>query len=174
MKGFASSRAIIAGTQRITAHSVAHLIMSRRPGSGIWSQTLDAWQYGFSAPIIGQRDEATGVSLFFVQSEKFSDRYYIVCQRANGDWYFSGDEKLREKYLGKVQAMLQAEQAEAVEELAPGTPVPAALPQAGVRLVREELAERRARKLAAMKQEAFEYACARVRAIERRAAGRAA
>jgi hypothetical protein len=79
--------------------------MAYAPGSGIWSQTLDRDKYGFTAPVVGQRDEATGVSLFFVQSVRFLDRYYIVCQRADGTWHFSGDPKLADKYIGKAQAL---------------------------------------------------------------------
>jgi hypothetical protein len=198
MKGFTSSRAIIAGTQRITAHSVANLIMSRPAGSGIWSQTLDATQYGFEAPIVGQSDESTGISLFFVQSEKFADRYYIVCERANGYWYFSGDEKLREHYLGRVQAMRLEQEAEEVvaqpvaEVEAPVAEVVAATPRrsappdihcgswnggASIFISDEEMAEIRSRVRAATpptilaaqdKEDAFLRVWAEVEAIHHR------
>jgi hypothetical protein len=116
MKGFQSSRAIIAGTQRITASSVGRLIASRPAGSGIWSQTLDGVSNGFDAPIVERAMDATGNSIFFIQSEKFEDRYYAVCQRANGDWHFSGDPKLAEKYIVRVWAFLIENATETIED----------------------------------------------------------
>ena len=163
MKGFQSSRAIIAGTQRITATSVRNLISHCQPGEGIFHQTTTG---DYSEQVVEVNDEERGLTYYLVESEKFTGRYYLLRQFPNGAWRFSGDDKLKEKYIAKVEAMVQATQAaETAEEVAPETPVPAVSP-AAVHMNHEELAERRARKLAAMKKEAFEHACSQVRAIE--------
>jgi len=76
-------------------------------GEGILSQTR---HFPGSSDIIEQVDARTGQSIYFVQSDRFAGRYYLVCQRPNG-WYFSGDDRLAARYIAKVEAMREKRQA---------------------------------------------------------------
>lgn len=142
------------------------------PGEGITALTCDGTRYGFTSPV-AIRQRADGTTIYFIESETFKGRYFGLYQQG-GSWILVGesDDSISRTHkrhcISKVEAFQATQQAEAVEELAPETPVPAALSLASVRIDHEELAERRARKLAAMRQEAFEQVAARVRAIETR------
>src|SRR5258707_12644780 len=99
MKGFSSSRAIIAGKQRITAHSVRNLIAACQPGEGIAHQTIAG---SYSEPVVEVVDEERGLTYYLVESEKFQGRFYLLRQCENGTWRFSGDDKLAARYIAKV------------------------------------------------------------------------
>lgn len=78
---------------------------------GIFSQTCTAPD--FQDAIVERIDPRTGRTVYFVQSDKFAGRYYTVCQRPSGAWYFSGDDRLASHYIAKVEAMLSSRQTSA-------------------------------------------------------------
>lgn len=105
-KGFRTRRTY-AAAHRISAPR-SGAIYATESGEGILHQTCSGDAQGFSTPVV-ERRRADGTPLFFVASEKFTDRYYALYQQKNGSWFFSGDIKLLPRYVAKVEAF-RAEQ----------------------------------------------------------------
>lgn len=155
MKGYRSSRAIIAGKQRITAQSVRNLISHSQPGSGIFNHTVAANETLTEEVVARTYDN--GTPYFLVRSEKFPSRYYIVHEDASG-WHVFGvkNQQLADRYIAKAEAF-RAEAAPDGE---------------GVDIVNtlsgpvEEVADVAAERAALERREAFDRLRLQIRAME--------
>lgn len=117
MKGYPSSRAIIASKQRITPRSVGNLLSWSQPGSGIFNHTISANETLTEEVVARTYDN--GTPYFLVRSEKFPDRYYIVHEDASG-WHVYGvkNQQLADRYIAKAEVFRAESAIEEVVEVA--------------------------------------------------------
>lgn len=102
-KGFRTRRTYAADHRSSAPRRSGAAIYATEAGEGIMNQTCSGARQGFTTPVV-ERQRADGSPLYFVQSEVFPDRYYGLYRQADGSWFFSGDAKLAEKYIAKVEA----------------------------------------------------------------------
>jgi len=107
--GFRTRRTYAADHRSSAPRRSGAAIYATEAGEGIQSQTCSGARQGFTTPVVqGQR--ADGSPLFFVESERFQDRYYGLYRKADGTWFFSGDAKLSDRYIAKVEAFIAGQQ----------------------------------------------------------------
>lgn len=79
-------------------------IYATRVAEGILRQTIEV--PSGTDPVVACFDKSRDIHYFAVVSEKFPTRAYIVRQLPDGSWYFSGDARLKDRYIQNVQAFL--------------------------------------------------------------------
>jgi hypothetical protein len=112
MNRYYRTRTTYAQNHRVSAPRSSGGIYATSAGEGILHQTCAGATQGFDAPIV-ERSRADGSPLFFVESEKFAGRYYGLYQQKDGTWVFSGDAKLLQCYVAKVEAFRAEQMSEA-------------------------------------------------------------